>query len=91
MRGAADPAADELWAKHPETKQPEPLATTQTNEVGNFSFPVAPPGVYDVAVRLASGQTISALFPGPSNKAQVVTVNGALMPSPAMPGLQTPV
>jgi hypothetical protein len=71
-----DPEADEFWAAHPETKQPEPLATTQTNEVGNFSFPVAPPGVYDVVVRLLPGQTISALFPGPSNQAKIVTVNG---------------
>jgi HYR domain-containing protein len=52
------------------------LATTQTDLVGNFSFPVAPPGVYDVVVKLAPGQTISALFPGPSNKPQIVTVNG---------------
>jgi HYR domain-containing protein len=71
-----DPGADELWVKHPETKKPDPLAETKTNEVGNFSFPVAPPGVYDVVVKLAPGQTISALFPGPSQKAQVVTVNG---------------
>jgi hypothetical protein len=71
-----DPVADEQWARHPALEKPAPLATTQTNEVGNFSFPVAPPGVYDVVVKLAPGQTISALFPGPSNQAQIVTVNG---------------
>jgi hypothetical protein len=71
-----DPAADAFWAAHPETKQPEPLAETQTDPVGNFRFTVAPPGTYDVVVKLAPGQTISALFSGPSNQAQRVTVNG---------------
>jgi hypothetical protein len=71
-----DPERDAFWAANPATKQPEPLDQTTTDQVGNFTFLVAPPGVYDVVVRLAPGQTISALFPGPSTLVQVVTVNG---------------
>jgi hypothetical protein len=71
-----DAAAEDQWAKNPANPRPAPLATTQTDQVGNFSFPVAPPGVYDVVVKLLPGQTISALFPGPSNQAKIVTVNG---------------
>jgi hypothetical protein len=71
-----DPAKDEQWLAHPETKQPEPLDQTTTNEVGNFTFHVAPPGVYDVVVKPGPGQAISALFPGPSPLVQKVEVNG---------------
>jgi hypothetical protein len=52
------------------------LDETKTDQVGNFSFAVAPPGVYDVVVKPGAGQTLGTLFPGPSNLVEIVDVNG---------------
>jgi hypothetical protein len=71
-----DPAQDVQWIANPALKKPEPLDQTTTNEVGNFTFRVTPPGVYDVVVKPGPGQTISALFPGPSYLVEKVVVNG---------------
>jgi hypothetical protein len=71
-----DAARDEQWAANPALAKPEPLDQTTTNEVGNFTFLVTPPAVYDVVVKPGPGQVIGTLFPGPSNLVQKVEVNG---------------